>query len=140
MKRQGKLLKALQRRRRAILDAQGRKGGEGAGDETMLLAQIEELERLLSAAEELSAQHELHWRAHGAELRRRLVHDLTYIMIAFDTEDTRKPDRYILNPGVLELLHWWREEGGREEYMGELPLQDRRRLEEMERAWRDKEP
>ena len=73
-------------------------------------------------------------------MRRRLIYDLAFAMVAFDTEDFRKPDRYILNPGVLELLHWWREGGGRENYFGELPVADRRKLELMEREWREKEP
>jgi hypothetical protein len=114
------------------------------GDEEGLRAQLEELtEALLTPdewPEETWQEHELHWQAHGTELRRRLVVDCIYVMICFDTEDTRKPERYAGNVGVWELLHWWREQGGRQSHLGELPLEERRRLESLEAEYRVKEP
>lgn len=114
------------------------------GDEADLRVQLEELTDALLTPdewpEELWQEHEWHWQAHRAELRRRLVVDCSYAMICFDTEDTRKPERYAGNAGVWELLHWWREQGGREEYLGELPLAERQRLEVLEEQYRVQEP
>ncbi len=59
-------------------------------------------------------------------------------MLTFEDMERQEPNTFIDDPTVLELLHWWREEGGREEYLGQLTIAERRELEEQERQWRER--
>jgi hypothetical protein len=114
------------------------------GDEELLARQLEEL--ALAAGEpdvrfnELWEQHEFHWLAHTAELRRSIVRQCAHIMLAFEDIERTDPHHFDDQPEMLKMFHWWREEGGREEYLGQITLEERRHLEDMARQWREKNP
>jgi hypothetical protein len=114
------------------------------GDEPLLRRQLDELG--IAGGEpdarfnELWEQHEFHWTAHTAELRRFIVRQCAHIMLAFEDIERQDRDHFRDQPDMIKMLHWWREEGGREEYLGQITLEERRKLEEMARQWREKHP
>ena len=89
---------------------------------------------------ELWDQLEFHWLAHTAELRRSIVRQCAHIMLAFEDIARTDPDHFRDQPDMLKMLHWWRVEGGREEYLSQITLEDRRDLESQARQWREKHP
>ena len=133
------MLAEVERRREALRQDKG----AALGDETVLHRQLDSLKQALCAGLLPKAeweQHEMHWLAHGAELRRSVVRRSAHFMLAFEDIDRREPNRFIDNAAVLELLHWWREEGGREDYLGQITLEERRELEDMASRWREQRP
>ena len=60
-------------------------------------------------------------------------------MLAFEDIERMEPDKFKNDPKMLEQLRWWRN-GGREEYLDQITLEERRKLEAMARQWREKNP
>lgn len=99
-------------------------------EKRVLLGEIRELIRALLAGIATRDQwddHDLNWNVYCAHLSRATNRDLARIMIAMEEADDH---------GSIELtfeekqqLYWWRVEGGREETLGELPLDERQALE-----------
>jgi len=127
------------RRRKALADGQGQ-----VGDEELLTRQLHELGCAAGEPDvqfdELWTQHEFHWLAHMAELRRSIVRQCAHIMLAFEDIERTQPDHFHDQPNMIKMLDWWRNEGGREEYLGQITLEERRNLEAMARQWREKNP
>lgn len=137
MDRKTKLLAEIERRREALLD----QVTLPIGDEMLLRRQLDGVEQALYAGrlpEEEWEQHQFHWLAHCAEQERSLIRRSSHLMLTFEDMERQEPNTFIDDPTVLELLHWWREEGGREEYLGQLTIAERRELEEQERQWRER--
>ena len=75
--------------------------------------------------------HELRWQGHVTDLRGNLVASMGKIMLAFEAMAKHEPEK--ITPEVAKLLYWWQNENGREESLGELPIERRRALEEAAR-------
>ncbi len=134
-----KMLTEVERRREELL------AGDTlpVGDEGLLRRQLDGVEQALYAGRiprEPWEQHQLHWLAHCAEKERSLVRRGAHLMLTLEDIERHEPDAFVQDVTVLELLHWWREEGGREEYLGQITIEERRELEEQERQWRSKRP
>lgn len=113
------------------------------GDEGLLRRQLDGIEQALYAGkipEEQWEQHQLHWMAHCADQIRILIRRSAELMLVFEDMERTEPEVFAREHAVRDLLQWWRYEGGREEYLGQLPLVERRELEEQERQWRQKHP
>jgi len=134
-----KMLAEIERRRESLLD----QVTLPIGDEMLLRRQLDGVEQALYAGrlpEEDWEQHQFHWLAHCAEQERSLIRRSSHLMLTFEDMERHEPNIFIEDATVLELLHWWRDEGGREEYLGQLTIAERRELEEQERQWREKRP
>jgi hypothetical protein len=87
-------------------------------------------------AEEISAEewedHELAWQANVARLRAEVVAGSAKIMLAFESMARHAPGQ--ITPVIAQQLHWW-QNGGRESFLSELPIERRRALEEEARQW-----
>ncbi len=133
-----KMLAEVERRREALLE----QAALPVGDEALLRRQLDGVEQALYAGhlpDEEWDQHQLHWLAHCAEQQRSLIRRSSHLLLTFEDMERHEPDIFIRDATVLELLHWWREEDGREEYLGQLTIEERRELEEQERQWREKD-
>jgi hypothetical protein len=60
-------------------------------------------------------------------------------MLAFEDIQRKEPTHFDNDPKMQQMLHWWCNEGGREEYLGEITLEERRDLEEKARQWRERD-
>ena len=139
MQPKANILTEVKRRREELLE----QSTFLVGDEALLGRQLDSLEQALQAgrrAKEEWEQHQLHWLAHGAEQERHLIRRSAHLLLTFEDMERNEPDIFIGDATVLELLNWWREEGGREEYLGQITLEERRELEEQERQWRQQSP
>lgn len=118
--RLGQVMQAVEK------DEKLRTGGNGR-----LLAEMANLLDQSDGAE-ITAEdwenHELAWQAHVAEAREAVVAGLAQIMLAFEAMARHEPEK--ITPEIAERLLWWQNEGGRESFLGELPIEVRRRLEE----------
>lgn len=113
------------------------------GDESLLRRQLDGVEQALYAGripKDAWEQHQIHWLAHCAERERNLICRGAHLMLTFEDIERHEPDAFVHDVTVLQLLHWWREEGGRENYLGQITIEERRELEEQERQWRKKRP
>lgn len=113
------------------------------GDEGLLRRQLDGIEQALYAGRlpaDLWEQHQLHWVAHCADQIRVLVRRSAELMLVFEDMERQEPDVFARELAMRDLLEWWRKEGGREEYLGQIPLVERQELEEQERRWRQKRP
>lgn len=72
--------------------------------------------------------HELRWQEHLADLRLNMVSSMSEVMLAFEAMAKHEPEK--LKADAAKLVGWWLKEGGREQCLGELPLEVRRTLEE----------
>ena len=132
-----KMLAEIERRREALID----QVTLPIGDEMLLRRQLDGVEQALYAGrlpEDEWEQHQFHWLAHCAEQERSLIRRSAHLMLTFEDMERQEPNTFLDDPTVLELLHWWREEGGREEYLGQLTIAERRELEDQERQWRER--
>ncbi len=132
-----KMLAAVEQRRAALLP----KGEMPVGDEDLLRRQLNGIEQALYAGElpdEQWEQHQMHWLAHCADQVRGLIRRSAELMLVFEDMERQEPEVFAKEQSVRELLHWWRDDGGREEYLGQIPLTERQELEEIERRWRQK--
>ena len=140
MNEREEVLGEVRRRRGVLRDARG----ADVGDEALLERQLAELERDLGGSgpfpDENWEQHELHWNAHAAELRRSMVRQTAHIVMAFEDMRRKNPVFGVCDPAMEKILSWWMDEGGREEFLGSITIEERRALEEMERGWREKDP
>lgn len=132
-----KMLAAVEQRRASLA------GGldSPVGDEGLLRRQLDGIEQALYAGripEDQWEQHQLHWMAHCADQVRILVRRSAELMLVFEDMERKEPEVFSREHAVRELLEWWRSEGGREEYLGQIPLSERQALEEQERQWRQK--
>jgi hypothetical protein len=131
------MLEAVEQRRAALV------GGldSPVGDEGLLRRQLDGIEQALYAGylpEDQWEQHQLHWMAHCADQVRVLVRRSAELMLVFEDMERKEPEVFLREHAVRELLEWWRNDGGREEYLGQIPLVERQALEEQERQWRQK--
>ncbi len=137
--RRVKILTEVARRRQHLNDHKS-----NVGDEPLLTRQLDELGIAAGESDvqfgELWEQHEFHWLAHTAELRRSIVRQCAHIMLAFEDIERTEPNHFRDQPDMLKMLNWWCKEGGREEYLGQITLEERRDLEEKARKWREKKP
>src|SRR3982751_6043269 len=69
--------------------------------------------------------HQLNWIAYCASLRRNLVRAFAQALMNCE-HDANVDD---LSLDMRQLLYWWQNEGGREELLGELPIDERHALE-----------
>lgn len=73
--------------------------------------------------------HELNWIAYISNLRSNLIWAVTMAIIDFE-RDMRSSDQLVeLSDETKKIYMWWYLEGGREQLLGELPLEQRRALE-----------
>lgn len=86
---------------------------------------VDEIEAGL-VTEDRWTDHELRWQEHVTDLRQSLVESTAEIMLAFEAMAKHEPAK--ITPGIAEQLGWWHAEG-REQLLGELSLEVRRRLE-----------
>lgn len=132
-------LAEIARRRKHLKESKA-----SVGDEPLLTRQLDELGMAAGEPDArfdgLWEQHEFHWLAHVAELRRSLVQKCAHVMLAFEDIQRTDPHHFDNQPDMLKMFHWWREEGGREDYLGQITLEERRKLEELARQWREKNP
>ena len=127
-------LATVQRRRSALLEDKGERS-----DRELLLSQFDSLERQLRAGGLASADwedHELHWQAHASNLRTEVVANTALAMLAFEDLAREDPTKFDGDENVTGLLHWWLHEGGREQYLGSIPIAERQRLEQLEAGWK----
>ena len=75
--------------------------------------------------------------AHTAEMHRSAVRQSAQAMLAFEDLLRREPDSIVMDPELQRILHWWREENGREEFLGQITIEERRSLEALEQHWRN---
>jgi hypothetical protein len=81
--------------------------------------------------------HELNWIVYLANLRHNLVHSLAEALIKAEHACSREHAsanqiRFALRAlgrDMRQLLYWWQSEGGREELLGQLPIEERHALE-----------
>ena len=95
-----------------------------------LLAEIANLGDQLRAGEVSASaweDHELSWQAYVARAREAMVATTAKVIMAFEAMAKHEPEK--ITPEIAEKLRWW-QNGGREEWLGELPLERRRALEE----------
>ncbi len=106
-------------------------------------------EELLAVEQSLAAgtltaeaweQYQLHWQAYIGEFKRTNYRLGAHMMLAFEFERRTNPEKIARNPEAIRLLHWWLDEGGREDYLGKLPIADRRALEERASRWPENFP
>jgi hypothetical protein len=110
-------------------------------DHHLLMTQLDAIERQLRAGGLARADwedHELHWQAHLSNLMTGIVAKSSQIMLAFEDMARQDPAQFDNDEDVKKLLRWWCEEGGREQHLGKIPIEERRRLEQMEAKWRAK--
>lgn len=140
MSTRDEFLTEVRRRQQALEDAKS----SPVGDEDLLLEQLAEVAEALQGGKpfprEVWEDHELHWAAHCAELLRSIRVQSAHIAMAM--ADARRVDPAFMagDARVDGVLHWWQEQGGREEMLGSITLEERRGLEKMEREWREKMP
>ena len=106
-----------------------------------LLAQLDALEvRLLDGEVPVEAweQFELHFTAYKADLRRALVRQCALNMLAFEDLEEADPLRFANDDEVKKMLYWWRAEGGKEQFLSSITLEERRELEKKAQEWRQK--
>lgn len=119
------MLKILADRAQKLLDEKSPKDAMRG----RLLADIANLVDEIEAGpvtEERWADHELRWQEHVTDLRQAVVEGSARVMLAFEAMAKHEPSK--ITPEIAEELNWWRS-GGREQFLGELPLEVRRRLE-----------
>ena len=107
-------------------------------DSQRLLAQLDALERRLIDGDvptEDWEQFELHFQAHLADLLRQIRRQSAHIMLGFEDMELENPHVFDGDEDMKGLLRWWREEGGREQFLGGIPLEERRELERMASEW-----
>ena len=110
-------------------------------DGARLLAQLYAMEKQLIDEEvpvEEFEQFELSWSAHLADSMREIFRQCAHLMLAFEDIEREDPNHFAYDEHVTLLLDWWRNEGGREDFMGSITLEERKKLEEMARQWREK--
>lgn len=117
---------------------------QAAADPADLLMrdELEALERALLAGQPFTdawETHELSWIARTAQTQGEIVRGAARIMLAFEGFRARNPLYGAGHPELEELFEWWLHQGGREEFLGQLPLEQRRALEKkaQERSERD---
>jgi hypothetical protein len=71
--------------------------------------------------------HELAWQSYVSDLRIEVVRLSAKAMLALEAVERDEPGT--LSGDAAEQLYWWLEEGGREQYLGQLPIEVRRKLE-----------
>ena len=71
--------------------------------------------------------HELNWIVYCAKLRKNLVSALAQAMM--QAEKASESEEREMSEEMRQALYWWQNEGGREEFLGELPIDERRVLE-----------
>jgi hypothetical protein len=78
--------------------------------------------------------HELNWMGYCANLRHNLVRNLAQSLIASETKSKRNDvgsERQTpeLTRKMRRILYWWEAEGGKEQLLSQLPIEERRLLE-----------
>ncbi len=125
----------------AVVDYRERlKTSKASESSASLLALLDQMERRLIDGDvplEDWEQFELQWTAHVADLMREIRRNSAHVMLAFEDMERRHPGIFDNDEKAKKLLHWWREEGGREQFMGGITLEERRELEEKARRWRE---
>jgi hypothetical protein len=133
------LLAEVRRRRRVLRGHDGTK----VGDEDLLTRQLQELEQLLAKPGRIARaeweEHQLHWGAHCAELQRSIICRGAHIAMVFEDMQRTQPDCFDNDPYVQRLMNWWLNKGGREDFLSQITIGERRELEEMERQWREED-
>ena len=73
--------------------------------------------------------HELNWLAYCSDLRRNVVRQLAALLIHCEQIDDARPHTVNAGDEMKQIMSWWQNEGGREEFLAELPIEERRALE-----------
>jgi hypothetical protein len=76
--------------------------------------------------------HEFNWIAYCSGLRRHLVRNLAALLIDCERIEDARPRTIDLGEQIKQVMHWWQNEGGREEFLSELPCGDREALEQQQ--------
>jgi hypothetical protein len=76
--------------------------------------------------------HELNWTAYCSDLRRNVVRQLSTLLLQCEQIDDVRPHTIDAGDEMKQIMHWWQNEGGREEFLSELPIEERRALERQE--------
>lgn len=131
----------LRDRAERVMEAVKRDEAVRTGSTGRFLAEMANLLDQLVAGQGIAAaewqDHELAWQAYVAERREALVAATSRTMLSLEAMARDKPET--VTPDLAKELHWWQEEGGREEWLGQLPLETRRALEEEAKKWPLKE-
>lgn len=111
------------------------------GEEPQMLRELDEIEKAVDEPDavltEKWEQHELHWMAYMAEIQRRVAHGVSQVMLAMEDKACQDPAFLEKDPKMQEMLRQWREDGLGEEFLGQLPIAERRAIEEEARKRRE---
>src|SRR5437588_9988049 len=98
------------------------------GEKQRLLAEIVELGKRArdgGVPREDLENHQLNWIAYCASLRHNLVRAMAQALINCENDDNLDD----LDLNMRQTLYWWQNEGGKEELLGELTIEERHALE-----------
>ena len=108
-----------------------------------LVQQLTEIEHRLEqgeATKEDWAQFRLQYEAFQGELMGSIWKQAALIALSAEAHWLRDPQRFAHDANAQKLIRWWREEGGREKWLGSLPIAERCELEALGRKWRENPP
>lgn len=108
-----------------------------------LVAQLADIEQRLKRGEPFAeewAELRLQFAAFHGELMGSIWKRTAMIAMSADAHERRDPQKFAHDANAQALLKEWREGGMRERIFSELPIAERRELEELERRWREHPP
>ena len=108
-----------------------------------LQTQLDAMERRLidgDVPQEEWEQFQMQFAAFQGELMGSLRKRGAMIAMSAEAHWLRDPQRFANDANAQKLIRWWREEGGRKQWLGSLPIADRRELEALELKWRANPP
>jgi hypothetical protein len=77
--------------------------------------------------------HELNWLAYCATLRSSLMREAAWAIIEFERNARASEIPVKLTDEATKILTWWHFEGGRNQLLSELPIEERHELERAEK-------
>lgn len=107
-----------------------------------LVAQLADMEQRLLRGEAIREeweQFQLQLTAFHGELMGSIWKRTAIIAMSADAHDRKDPQKFAKDANAQALVKAWRS-GMRERIFGELPIAERRELEELERQWRENPP
>jgi hypothetical protein len=109
------------------------------GELVQHLEAIEQRIKRCEPIEEEWQQFQLHFTAFQGELMGSIRKRTAMIAMSADAHYRKTPEKFANDTNAQELVKQWRS-GMRERVFSELPIADRRELEELERQWRENPP
>lgn len=78
-------------------------------------------------------QFQLQWTTRLADMMRSIRRHSAHVMLALEDRELKDPNAFANDVDAKQLLRSWHDEGGREQFMGNITLEERRELESMVR-------